>query len=519
MVKRLLVWFFAIVAVLAVAVLALRWLFPVPATEGRSIENSAGLARDSRLARGLAVEVASHPGKSGVVELPNGAEALDARLFLIEQADASIDAQYYIWQDDTSGRLLLKALLAAADRGVKVRLLLDDNGVPGMDALLASLDGHDNISIRLFNPSTVRSPKMFGYAFDFFRMNRRMHNKALIVDGVASVIGGRNIGNIYFEVGKDTHYLDLDALAVGEIAADVGAEFDAYWNSASAIDARLVLAPVNQAPATLLAAPHPDVSPADELAVLAAYAGFKEKMAATPARLEWTDIKVIYDDTSKGLGKARPDQLLIHQFKTIADGAKKDATLASAYFVPAKSGAEYFANLARSGVKVEILTNSASANDVLLVHTGYLKYRERLLKAGVELFELKRLGPERKKNKIDIDITELGSSSSSLHAKTFALDRERIFIGSFNFDPRSAILNCEMGMMIESPRMARAMQDGFEADLRYAAYRPQMRDGKMIWVESVPGGADIIHETEPGMSFAQRFMLRAIGYLPIEWLL
>jgi len=515
--RRFLMWLLVVIILVALAVVVLRQIFPVPSTAGRPIDNSPGLAADSRLGAGFADLSADHPGRSGVMSLLTGASALATRLFLIENADATIDAQYYIWYDDTSGRMMLKALLAAADRGVKVRLLLDDNGIPNMDPILASLGAHPNVAVRLFNPSTIRSPKLFGYTFDFFRMNRRMHNKALIVDGAAAVIGGRNVGDVYFEVGAENFYVDLDVLVIGKAVPDTATEFDLYWNSKSAIDAGLVLTASPGDIATQLAPPDDHVSSVAETRALADHAIFLDKLRTEGPQFEWADVSVVYDDPAKGLGMAARDGLLVARISEVTGGVSQHFELASAYFVPGRDGTRFLADLAQRGVKVKVLTNSANANDVWIVHTGYLKYRRELLEAGVELYELKRFEGQRTR---DLNISDFtGSSSVSLHAKTFSIDAKRIFVGSFNFDPRSIFLNCEMGVVIESSKLAADMAKSFDDTVVRSSYRPQLRDGTLIWLESQPGQPDKVYDTEPHTTAWSRFVLRAVGYLPIEWLL
>ena len=517
--KSILFSLLSLAALITLAITALRLIFRVPSTKGRPIETAIPPSADSRLVREISGDTRDHPGKSGVIEIPKGADALNCRLMLIDEATQSLDIQYYIWQDDTSGRLMFRHIHAAAERGVKVRLLLDDNGIPGLDPIIASLNAHPNIRIRLFNPSAVRNPKLAGYAFDFFRMNRRMHNKALIADGAATVIGGRNIGDIYFEIGDDTFFLDLDVLAVGEVVSVISRQFDLYWNSESAIAAELMLKAKPGNIATQLALPGKKVSTKSEKLALLRYedcvAGLRGKGA-----FEWTHVRAIYDDPAKGLGRVKQDQLLIAALPQLTGTPTTQTDLASAYFVPGPRGVRFFCDMAKRGVRVRILTNSAAANDVKIVHSGYLKYRKALLEAGVELFELKHAGPSvHHSPRSDFDGLMTGSSTASLHAKTFAIDKQRIFIGSFNFDPRSVMLNCEMGMMIENPRLAAQLSTVFDEELAHQSYRPQLRDRNLVWIETASDGAEVIHTVEPGTTASQRLFLRAVGYLPIEWLL
>ena len=223
-----------VVVIVVVSIVAARFIFQLPDLSARPVQTALEVDRHTSLAKRAIESTDGHPELSGVIPLASGHDAFSSRLALAAMSEKSIDAQYYIWHDDTTGRMLLKALYDAAKRGVRVRLLLDDNGVTGMDDTLAALNMQENIEIRLFNPSVVRTPKWAGYTFDFMRMNRRMHNKAYIVDGVAAIVGGRNIGDEYFQVSDENYFLDLDVLAIGNVVRDTSAVFDVYWNSASA---------------------------------------------------------------------------------------------------------------------------------------------------------------------------------------------------------------------------------------------------------------------------------------------
>src|SRR6056297_1779245 len=230
-------------ACLAVAIVVLRVLFPLPNQTERTDSSRIPASDGTALGAGVAKAAEAHPDESGVWPLADGREAYAARVLLARHAEQSIDLQYYIWQTDTTGWLLLDEVRKAAERGVRVRMLLDDNGIPGLDNVLADLDAMENVEIRIFNPFTMRSPKLLSYAFDFFRLNRRMHNKSMTFDGAATVIGGRNIGDIYFAYGEGVAYFDFDALAVGPAAAEVSENFDAYWTSGASYAAADVLPP------------------------------------------------------------------------------------------------------------------------------------------------------------------------------------------------------------------------------------------------------------------------------------
>lgn len=514
--KRVILTLISIAIAATVAVIILRLLFPLPDISNRAPEKTIAVDPATPLGRLMAQGASSHPGKTGVLPLADGKDALASRLALIERAEVSIDAQYYIWHDDTFGILLLAALKEAADRGVRVRLLLDDNGVPGLDGYMAALNTLPNFDIRLFNPSTVRRPKLFGYTFDFFRMNRRMHNKALIADGAAAIIGGRNIGDEYFQIG-DAFYVDMDVLATGQVLPQTAAVFDQYWNSASVFGVETIINGSGDMAGfeTRVA----EVEGSEEArAVLAELESSAARYAGGGEALEWTNVQLVADDPVKGQGIATRDQLMIMRLGALLGETRERLDLISAYFVPGKIGAAYFGDLARTDRQVNILTNALNTTDVLLVHAGYAKYRRELLEAGVNLYELKLRGGVTPESAIQLK--PLGLSGASLHAKTFAMDGERIFIGSFNFDPRSAMLNCEMGFLIDSPSMAQQVSAGFDGPLDLVSYQPELTpENKMIWVEEKRQGDPVIYQEEPGATWFQQIATVVIGWLPVEWLL
>ncbi|QYX56639.1 phospholipase D family protein [Roseovarius sp. SCSIO 43702] len=454
---------------------------------------------------------------SGVRVLQSGRDALAARLALIEAAEVAVDAQYYIWHDDVSGMLMFDALERAARRGVRVRLLLDDNGIDGLDPFLAALNECENFEVRIFNPSPIRRLKILGFALNFFRMNHRMHNKALIVDGAATIIGGRNVGDEYFQVHQDIFYIDTDAIATGPVVTETAKIFDEYWNSAPVIELERVVGDVADRPA--YEAHLNEIRARDEACELRAEAdSFAHEITHGDLAFEWTTVSVIADDPRKGLGNAKRDQLLIHRMGEMLTRSTHSLDVASAYFVPGKTGARYLTELARKDCKVRVLTNALDTTDVFLVHAGYSRYRRTLLKAGVELYELKlRAAAERTP---DQQVLPLGLSGGSLHAKTFVMDEREVFIGSFNFDPRSARLNCEMGFLIDSPEIAATVTQSFESLLPRITYQPRLTpENNMVWIEEREDGKDIIYQREPGANLFQQIAFAIIQRLPIEWLL
>jgi putative cardiolipin synthase len=501
----------------AVLVFLARFTFPLPDISQRAESLAQPASAGTALGQRMLAASADRPGLSGVIPLQDGTDALASRLALADRAEATIDAQYYIWHDDTSGMLLLDALYRASQRGVRVRLLLDDNGVPGLDPAMAALNAQQNFEIRLYNPSTVRRPKLAGYTFDFFRMNRRMHNKAMLVDGAIAIIGGRNIGDEYFQVGNDLFYMDMDVLATGAIIPETAATFDSYWNSASVFEVERIIAGQGDLPgleARIAQVKSGEAAQVFDAKVKSSASRYAEEIAT----MEWTHVKMVADDPVKGLGRATRDQLMIARLAEILGPVETRLDLVSAYFIPGRAGTAYFSELAQAGKSVRILTNALDTTDVLLVHSGYTKYRRALLEAGVSLFELKLRGG----GAVDPDprITPLGLSGASLHAKAFAVDGNRIFIGSFNFDPRSALLNTEMGFLIDSPTLAQSVHAAFDGPLANISYQPALTpENKMIWQEARAGQDLVIYQEEPGATWFQQITLAIIGRLPVEWML
>jgi putative cardiolipin synthase len=511
--------------VLVPAVIALAALVAgcagLPPVEGRTETTALTDTAATRLGRTVAPDVAANPGKTGIHPLPEGNEAFAARVLLASAAEKSLDAQYYIWHGDEVGYLLFEALWQAAERGVRVRLLLDDLNTGGLDPTIAVLDAHPNIEVRLYNPLVQRGFRALNFVTDFTRVNRRMHNKSFTVDNQVSVVGGRNIGNEYFGAGSGVVFADLDVIAVGAAVPEVSKEFDLYWNSPSAYPA-----------ASFVGVPGPDGAAELKAKFAATRAdpdsiAFREAVSTTPLvrdllgrqlALEWTLARVVYDDPAKTLDTtARTDVLLFPQVVRTMGRAEKTFDLISPYFVPGDEGTAILVAQASKGVKIRILTNSLASSEANVVHSGYAKRREDLLRAGVQLYELKPTAALDSRN----EKVKYGSSSSAgLHAKTFAVDRSRIFVGSFNFDQRSARLNTEMGLVIDSPAFAQALAERLETTAPLVAYQVRLGpDGRSLeWIERTASG-ETIYDTEPGTSWFRRRSVDFLSILPVDWLL
>ncbi|MCX7567381.1 phospholipase D family protein [Sulfitobacter sp. F26169L] len=499
---------------LAVAIVVARLLFaaPVPGTH----THTSALPPDDTgtLAKAIQQNRKGHEGLSGIAPLRDGRGAFTARILLANAAVSSIDVQYYIWRPDMTGHLLLKALHRAAERGVRVRLLLDDNGIDRLDSLLGALDTHPNIEVRLYNPFVLRRFKRLSYGFDFFRLNHRMHNKAFTVDGRASILGGRNVGDEYFGTGTTPLQIDLDVLAVGEVVPHISADFDRYWNSAPVHPARAILGEGDAGLSIKTALDAFDSDPQfEQYRALLEESDIVASLARGDLALEWTDAVLISDDPIVGTDAIVRADLFVSRLLKAVGPIESRFDGVTPYFVPGKAGVRVFAGLQESGIEMRMLTNSLEATNMLPVHAGYSKHREDLLRAGVGLFELRAQagGPSAKEI-----LGPLGSSGSNLHAKTFAVDGTRIFVGSFNFDPRSVTLNTEMGLLIQSTAMAEALHSAFDEGLSDLAWRVELQDRKPVWIDPA---TDAQSHVEPGTTFFKRLALTVIGWLPVEWLL
>lgn len=479
-------------------------------------------AHETRLGRAIAAQLSAHAGLTGIDPLADSHAAFAARVNLARAAQRTLDVQYYIWRNDLTGILLLEELREAADRGVRVRLLLDDNGIPSsLDEILAALDAHPAIEVRLFNPFAIRRPKAANFVTDFSRLNRRMHNKSFTADSVATIIGGRNIGDEYFGATDGVVFADLDVLAVGPAAADVARDFDRYWASASSYPATQILRPAGLDQLDLLDQRARALQ--GDAAAIAYVTAIREtpdvsELLAGSLSFEWASTRMISDDPDKVLNRAPPTTHMLKQLREILGDPRRELDLVSPYFVPTEEGTRYFTQLASSGTRVRVLTNSLEATDVVAVHSGYARRRAELLNSGVELFEVRRRSPDNGDSN-EKSPGVFGSSESSLHAKTFAVDADRVFIGSLNFDPRSANLNTELGFVVDSPALATRIESIFSTLAPQLAYTVRLDgNGKLYWLEQ--RGNDVIrYDTEPHSAWSTRLGVWFYSILPIEWLL
>ncbi|WP_114700289.1 phospholipase D family protein [Psychrobacter proteolyticus] len=467
-----------------------------------------------------------HPDLSGYHPIVTGANAFAARSILTGMATRNIDAQYYIWHNDQAGQLLLKDLWDAAERGVIVRLLLDDfNNSAKFDQHLLRFASHPNIAVRIINPLMHRKVPTLNYVTGLPRINRRMHNKSMTFDKQITVIGGRNIGNEYLSNDQSSQFADLDVLLIGKVVADIDNSFYDYWSSPLSFDIETLAKFDNDVT--------PDFTKAlDKLGLdeennegssLTVYkAAIKDSTIDSDllnkrVPFRWTDMQFLSDDVGK-LSKTVPaDTNLVHQLRNLLGSPTKKLTIISSYFVPTKDGVETLVKLAEAGVDIKILTNSFDATDVTAVHSGYSQWRPRLLRSGVKIYELKSTAAEEKRdNKL---WRARSQSSTSLHAKTFAVDDYQVFIGSYNVDPRSANINTEMGVIINDDELARQLHGALSDDLLNQAYEVKLlENGNLQW-HTMKDGEKVIYDSEPRVDMADHVWLTIMSWLPIDWLL
>ena len=455
-----------------------------------------------------------HPEESGLQLLSHNLAAFRARLQTARLAGRSLDLQYYFWKADLTGRLLCLELIAAADRGVRVRFLLDDINSFGFDRTYIALDSHPNIEVRLFNPSRSRSDAFrrgIELIVKYFTATRRMHNKCWIADGRIAIVGGRNIGDEYFDASEAANFQDIDVMAVGKAVAQAEAVFDDYWNSEAALPIRILHKLRNPRLSKLVERlqTHCGTGRARKFLYLAQ--GHTEQIPAftAPDQFHWSrEASVIADPPEKasGLGK---EHWLGEQINAMLKSAVKSLRIISPYFIPGEAGAKTLIGLAAQGVDVRVLTNSLAATDVIAVHGAYARYRKILIRHDVSIHELK---PEPGRHRASL----FGSKTASLHTKAFLVDGELGFVGSFNLDPRSRSINTEMGLLFRCPSLARQLQRIFanQSSLE-ASYRVEEKAGKLRWTDEKDGTVQH-YQSEPEAPLRRILPAKLIAWLPIE---
>lgn len=474
----------------------------------RKESTTFGNTSDTALAAVTADWLHANNAACGVYRLQSGRDALGIRLGLIDRAERSIDIQSYLIRDDVSGNMVGLRLAAAADRGVRVRLLMDDALTSDIDAGLLSLDVHDNIEVRVFNPFPRRRSRLISFITNFNILNRRMHNKSFTVDNAVTIVGGRNIADEYFQSGGAAEFIDEDLIAIGNVVHDVSVGFDQYWNSPKAIPISAFNAMVphssfedsTQQGRRFLEEQRDNVFVSrvdDELAARL----MESTLGLIPAR---ASVVMDLPDKTHPL-RRRTDGITRAFLQQLVTMATDELIIVSPYFIPQAQGVQTFGELVEKGVRVIIISNSLASTNHTSVHAVYARYRRPLLEKGVELYELR---PQ---------IESSGSTTKlTLHSKVAAIDRNRVFVGSFNIDPRSLYLNTEMGMIVDSGQLAGSMASSILESLPDIAYKLQLSGRRRLqWLLHTIGGDEVI-TTEPQTTWWKRLKTRLMSFLPIE---
>lgn len=463
-------------------------------------------------------------GLTAYLPLDDAFMSIASRIHLIRNAKHSVDLQYYIWKDDFIGHMLLHELLNAADRGVKVRLMIDDQNGTQLDESLKALAAHPNFEIKLFNPYKYRKFRVIDYVFRLKNINHRMHNKLIVADGVIAVTGGRNISREYFDASESFQFTDLDILFFGDSVKHANAVFIEFWNDQLSYSTDQLLGDSTEQDLNRIRKKY--LANAQQKNALENRLEFAERQIQENLKqrpVQWAKAHFVADSPDKIRGKAKGQQYIHNQMLGIMGEPKAHLELVSAYFVPTQKGEKYLSNLAQNNVDVRILTNSFLANDVAVVHAFYSKYRHDLLKNGVKLHEFKPYIVREKRTWYEVMtgnvIPAKGKNASSLHAKFFDIDGI-VFIGSFNFDPRSAFLNTEVGLVVESDELQNQISASLDQYLPQIAYELKLdSQGDIIWLDRKADGSVIEHRHDPETTKFQRFTMKAVSYLPIEWMM
>jgi putative cardiolipin synthase len=459
------------------------------------------------------IVVSDEVGKnlSGIRLLSSGDEALASLIALADHAQRSLDIQYYIIHEDDSSRTLLHHVRLAADRGVRVRVLVDDLNTVGEDRRFMHLSSHANVEVRVFNPFTAGRfwtwTRFLASASNIRRINHRMHNKLFVADNALAITGGRNIGDAYFTLDPHSNFVDLDVVAAGSIVPELSASFDEFWNSKYAIPIGSVASAVNTEGAS---APLVETEPS------ASANWLEHELDARNVQLNWVPATVLADQPAKIASEISPEEevTIASDITALMRSAKQELIIMSPYFIPGKQGVTLIGDLVARGVRVRILTNSLASTDSPLVDIGYARYRVALLKLGIELREMRpKLGQRHAR------FHPFRSSNASLHAKALVIDQKIVFIGSLNMDERSAKTNSELGLVISSGEIARQVTSLLDDLSTDSSYKLQLDANDHVeWVSGDAGTQKTWH-TDPETSRTERLWLKLLSpFAPDELL-
>ncbi len=445
--------------------------------------------------------------------LNDGNEALGARLRMMESAEHSLDLQYFLLKPDLSGALVIQALLTAADRGVRVRFLLDDVFTPVTDEQLGLLDAHPNVSIRIFNPVMRPGPKALGFITEFSRVNRRMHNKSITADSAFAIVGGRNIADEYFQINTTSTYADFEVLVAGPAVSAISASFDMYWNDGWSVPMeRLVEAPSAAQSAEARAALDTSLEPARQTYDQAFNDPYFDRLSTGEEPIFTGTAQVVADSPDKLKGSVQDGESVPAEalFERMRD-AQHEVILLTPYFVPEDDGARLLTDLAARGVKVSVVTNSLASTNQTFVHAGYRRHRLPLLSAGVQLYEIRADALQT------LEIVPPGDTTGIvMHTKLAIIDGHQVFVGSLNFDPRSIKQNSELGLFIDSRPLADRIRENLTDELLGFTYRlARTPDNRLVWYYDNPAAPSTTMQ-EPGATFWRNVLVDLTELLRVE---
>ncbi len=493
-------------SVLCSVVLILSACTPVPLDQDKPVSYAKTPPPPNTLRRAASAS-------PGFAALSDGNEALGARLRLIEAAEHSLDLQYFLMKPDLAGALVIEALFQAADRGVRVRFLLDDVFTTADDTTLALLNAHPNVQMRIFNPAMRPGPKWFGFVSEFNRVNRRMHNKSFTADGSYAIIGGRNIADEYYQIDTTSEFADFEMLIAGPTVKNIAATFDLFWNDGRAVPMERLRDPPSSAQlAEARAELTGYLKPARATYERAVNDPYFDRLG-TGQEPRYTGAAAVVTDTPEKLKLPLPEgeRILAENFLNRMKSAKRDVILLTPYFVPEDWGARFFVDLAARGVRVRVVTNSLASTNHAYVHAGYRRHRARLLEAGVELYEI-RADALQVLGLVPPDDT----TGVVMHTKLAVIDGRDVFVGSLNFDPRSIKQNTELGLFIQSPRLAGDMLAALNAGIDDYTYRLSLAsDGSLRWHYDNPDAPETTTR-EPGATFGRNLIVGITALLGVE---
>jgi putative cardiolipin synthase len=492
----------------------------LPQAPERSSSTAFDKPQETALGRFFQPELAAHPGKTGVAVVTTSEWGFRGRAGLANMAEKTLDLQYYIWEVDTAGAILAERVMRAADRGVRVRMLIDDVNTGNSDFQFARMDNHPNIEIRLYNPFAKRNSRMTEFVFNVDRLNHRMHNKAFIADNAFAIVGGRNIGDDYFGVHTVANFRDLDLALAGPLVQEVSRSFDEFWNSEKAVPVSSLVKEELTRQEFLARKgrlydwvknvqdfPYPVDTTSDAL-----FVKLEEELRKN---FVWTEARVLFDAPDK---PETGEEVVVDQLRQEGRDKKHEVLLEAAYLIPGPRELEVSRLNKERGIRQRVLTNSLATNDVAAAHAGYARYRKQLIRNGVELYELR---PDASSDRRKWSLLA-GRSKASLHTKAFVVDREKLAIGSFNMDPRSIAINTEIVIVIENPelaaRVANYMDTGVLPENSYRVLLEADKDTgreRLVWITE-KNGEEVRYYSDPDVGVWRRFSAWFMSLLPIE---